>query len=102
MDTDKDSTTKEKEILRKVKIEVSNKQQTNKTLAKLQSDLDKAQKEYIHAKEAHRRNQGTLLEKQFSIKLKSATTQLDSAKKQLNQISNHVKKEKERKDMYTF
>lgn len=105
VDTDKvvgkNKTAREIEPI-KVKIDVANKQQANKTLAKLQSDLDKAQKEYMHAKEAHRRNRGTPLENQFTVKLKSAATQLDNAKKQFNQISNHVKQEKERKDMYTF
>lgn len=77
-------------------------QEINQKIAVLQSQLDKAQKEYVHATEAYRRNKSSLLEKQFAEKLKSATSQFDTLKKQMDQVQRHAKAAKEKKDMYTF
>lgn len=98
----KNTNDREERDLTKIKVEFKSKQEANKTLSKLQADLGNAQKEYIHAKEAYRRNSNSPMEKQFSTKLKSASTQLEKAKKQFNQVSNYVKQEKRKKDMYTF
>lgn len=77
-------------------------QEINQKIAVLQSQLDKAQKEYVHATEAYRRNKSSLLEKQFAEKLKSAASQFDTLKKQMDQVQRHAKAAKEKKDMYTF
>lgn len=98
----KDTSKREVEDQTRVKVEFKSKQEANRALSKLQKDLDQAQKEYIHAKEAYRRNSNSPLEKQFSTKLKSATANWEKAKKEFNQVSNYVKQEKRKKDMYTF
>ncbi|KAG2202886.1 hypothetical protein INT47_008918 [Mucor saturninus] len=76
--------------------------QTNQTKAELQSRLDKAEKEYIDATEAYRRNKQSPMKDQFGTKLKNATSKLQDLKKLTDKLDGHVRREKEKKDMYTF
>lgn len=76
--------------------------EANQAIAKLQSQVNKAETEYIRAAEAYRRNKGSPMEAQFRTKLKSTTNNLESLKKELSQLQRHVKQAKEKKDMYTF
>lgn len=98
----KDTSKRELEDQTRVKVEFKSKQEANRALSKLQKDLDQAQKEYVNAKEAYRRNCNSPMERQFSTKLKAATAKWENAKKEFNQVSNFVKQEKRKKDMYTF
>lgn len=83
-------------------IKFKNEREANQAVAKLQTDVNKAQAEYVHATEAYRRNKGSPMESQFRTKLKTATNKLEGLKKELSRIQHHVKQTKEKKDMYTF
>ncbi|KAI8353208.1 hypothetical protein BD560DRAFT_217267 [Blakeslea trispora] len=93
----------EKEITTSVKsFASSDTRQTNQNISKLRSSVDKAKAEYVHASEAYRRNKGSSVDNHFNKKLKNAAHQYESLKKQLNELETHVKRAKEKKDMYTF
>lgn len=91
-----------KKVDSSVPIKTATRQQTNQTMAKLQSLLDKTQQEYLNATDAFRRNKGSPMENQFSTKLKNVTSRLQDLKRQMYQLEGHVKREKERQNMYTF
>ncbi|KAI8981990.1 hypothetical protein BDF20DRAFT_818623 [Mycotypha africana] len=76
--------------------------EANQMIAKISSDVDKAQYNYVHANEAYRRNKGTPFETQFHTKLKAATQTLQALKKQKADLERHAKATKAKKDMYTF
>ncbi|KAI7901009.1 uncharacterized protein BX663DRAFT_515994 [Cokeromyces recurvatus] len=83
-------------------IKSLNEKQANQTIAKLQSKLDKAELNYIHAKEALRRNKGSPMESQFKTKLKNANHTFETLKNEMSELQRHVKRTKEQKEMYTF
>ncbi|KAI9471865.1 MAG: hypothetical protein EXX96DRAFT_339169 [Benjaminiella poitrasii] len=83
-------------------VKTLNTKQANQTIAKLQSKLDIAQSDYVHAKEALRRNTGSSLEGQFRTKLKNATHILETLNNEMSGLQRHVKRTKEQQEMYTF
>ncbi|KAI8367949.1 hypothetical protein EDC96DRAFT_143031 [Choanephora cucurbitarum] len=80
----------------------SDTRQTNQNISKLRSSADRARAEYIHANEAYRRNKGSPVEDHFIKRLKETTHKYENLKKQLAELETHVKRTKEKKDMYTF
>lgn len=85
-----------------VPMNITTRQQANKMMANLQSKIDKTHKEYINATEAYRRNKGSPMENRFATKLKNAASGLQDLQRQMSKLEGHVKREKERQDMYTF
>ncbi|KAI8883059.1 hypothetical protein K501DRAFT_333581 [Backusella circina FSU 941] len=76
--------------------------EANKSLAKLQSNIESTQIEYNSAVAAVRRNKGKPMERQFQAKLEKISISLADLKNQANALNGHVKRKRERESMHTF